>query len=214
MGKVKTKSRSLTGGRTAKEKSSRVVTRWSKFLAAVQAGQIDWPRYPRRAPSAVSAIFPDRLAVLNAFCAEMAAEVEAAIPVAERNGAWREQWFAVLMAHVDAMQAQQSFLRMLRADPPSLPLLWRAFAAHAVALTAPLPQPSPERGGQLVQLCLLGVLYPWLISVWLRDESPDSQPTMAALDRVLQKIESVAEFMHAKKEKPAHKSFPTAVIKE
>jgi hypothetical protein len=159
---------------------------WAELAVAIGDGRIDWRHYPKRAPEKFAKIFPHRLDVLRAYLT--AAEKSLPVHPAPRPGdpGWRDAWFERLMAHIDFASPYRDFWRVLRADAATLPVLGRALLG--------VPPSGPDAMLRLV-------LYPWLISVWLRDNSADAQATMAALDRHLRRIESCIAYFCRPKEK-------------
>jgi AcrR family transcriptional regulator len=112
-----------------------------------------------------------------------------------QGGAARDRLFDVLMRRLDAMQPNRAgilrFLRDMRRDPSLAALL-----GPQLSLSMRWMLDAAEIGGgacrrRAVALGLVGV---WLATVraWAEDESEDLGPTMAALDRALDRAEQVA----------------------
>jgi AcrR family transcriptional regulator len=115
--------------------------------------------------------------------------------VAGQGGLARDRLFDVLMRRLDAMQPHRDgilrLLRDMRRDPSLAVLL-----GPQLSLSMRWMLDAAEIGGdgcrrRLLALGLVGV---WLAAVraWAEDESEDLGPTMAALDRVLDRAEQVA----------------------
>jgi AcrR family transcriptional regulator len=112
-----------------------------------------------------------------------------------QGGAARDRLFDVLMRRLDAMQPNRAgilrFLRDMRRDPSLAALL-----GPQLSLSMRWMLDAAEIGGsacrrRAVALGLVGV---WLATVraWAEDESEDLGPTMAALDRALDRAEQIA----------------------
>lgn len=112
-----------------------------------------------------------------------------------QGGAARDRLFDVLMRRLDAMQPNRAgilrFLRDMRRDPSLAALL-----GPQLSLSMRWMLDAAEIGGsagrrRAISLGLVGV---WLATVraWAEDESEDLGPTMAALDRALDRAEQIA----------------------
>ena len=112
-----------------------------------------------------------------------------------QGGLARDRLFDVLMRRLDAMQPHREgilrLLRDLRFDPGLAALL----GPH-LALSMRWMLDAAEIGGSGAQrrAIALGLIGVWLAAVraWAEDESEDLGPTMAALDRALDRAEQVA----------------------
>ena len=112
-----------------------------------------------------------------------------------QGGLARDRLFDVLMRRLDAMQPhREGILRLLqdlRFDPGLAALL----GPH-LALSMRWMLDAAEIGGSATQrrAIALGRIGVWLAAVraWAEDESEDLGPTMAALDRALDRAEQVA----------------------
>ena len=112
-----------------------------------------------------------------------------------QGGLARDRLFDVLMRRLDAMQPhREGILRLLqdlRFDPGLAALL----GPH-LALSMRWMLDAAEIGGSATQrrAIALGLIGVWLAAVraWAEDEREDLGPTMAALDRALDRAEQVA----------------------
>jgi len=104
----------------------------------------------------------------------------------------RDQVFDLLMRRFDALQPYRGALEVLDRELPSDPPA--ALAAGAGLLRSidwMLEAAGIATGGLagIVAVKLTTAAYFMTLRVWLRDETPDLAPTMAALDRRLRGIE-------------------------
>ena len=115
--------------------------------------------------------------------------------IAGQGGTPRDRIFDVLMRRIDAMQPHRAglvrLLEELRTEPGlALCLLAGLPRSMADLLRAAEIDPAGLFGALRVQ----GVTAVWLATVraWVEDDSVDLGPTMAALDRALDRAEQVA----------------------
>lgn len=112
-----------------------------------------------------------------------------------QGGAARDRLFDVLMRRLDAMQPHRAgilrFLADMRRDPSLAALL-----GPQLALSMRWMLDAAEIGGSAGQrrALALGLVAVWLAAVraWAEDGSEDLGPTMAALDRALDRAERIA----------------------
>ena len=138
--------------------------------------------------------FPSRLDLLVLHGRTMDKAVLAGT-IPGQGGLARDRLFDVLMRRLDAMQPHREgilrLLRDLRFDPGLAGLL----GPH-LALSMRWMLDAAEIGGSGAQrrAIALGLIGVWLAAVraWAEDESEDLGPTMAALDRALDRAEQVA----------------------
>jgi AcrR family transcriptional regulator len=115
--------------------------------------------------------------------------------IAGQGGAARDRLFDVLMRRLDAMQPHRAgilrFLRDMRRDPSLAVLLGPQLS---LSMRWMLDAAEIEGNGGRRRAMALGLVGVWLATVraWAEDESEDLGPTMAALDRALDRAEQVA----------------------
>lgn len=143
--------------------------------------------------------FPSKHAVLEAFVRRIDETVLTGTDPEIGAEPVRDRLFDVLMRRFDALRPYKdgvrAVLRDLARDPPAYlqfslgPMrrssLWMLEAARV------------EPWGLLQPLLLqgYGAIYLYVLRAWLRDDSEDSGRTMAALDRALQRAESLLSFL-------------------
>lgn len=139
--------------------------------------------------------FPAKAAILDAFMTEIDRQVLAGGP-ADADDAARDRLFEILMRRIDALAPfKGGVAAVLREciDPTvgliGLPCLLRSMAwmLEAAGLSS-----SGLSGCLRVEG--LTAIYVNTVRVWLRDETADLAPTMAALDLGLRRAESVIGF--------------------
>jgi AcrR family transcriptional regulator len=112
-----------------------------------------------------------------------------------QGGAARDRLFDVLMRRLDAMQPHRAgilrFLRDMRRDPSLAVLLGPQLS---LSMRWMLDAAEIDGNGGRRRAMSLGLVGVWLATVraWAEDESEDLGPTMAALDRALDRAEQVA----------------------
>jgi AcrR family transcriptional regulator len=112
-----------------------------------------------------------------------------------QGGTPRDRIFDVLMRRIDAMQPHRAglvrLLEELRTEP-GLALCLLASLPRSMARL--LDAAEIESSGLFGALRVQGVTAVWLATVraWVEDDSVDLGPTMAALDRALDRAEQVA----------------------
>ncbi|MBU8539703.1 TetR family transcriptional regulator [Falsiroseomonas tokyonensis] len=138
--------------------------------------------------------FPSRLDLLRLH-ADAVAESVSAGTVPGQGGTPRDRVFDVLMRGVDALLPHRAGMLRLISD-------MRRDGVLAVAL-APILQRSMERmleaaeldsSGLQGKLRAAGLVGVWLMTIraWEKDDTVDMGPTMAALDRALDRAEQTA----------------------
>jgi len=141
-------------------------------------------------------MFPDRNRLLSAFRRRIDAEVMAGSAVRlDAEETPRDRLFDVLMRRFDALAPHkagvEAVLRALPGEPP-------AALCHGLGLLASM-RLSLELAGipaagipGRIKAKGLAAVYANALRAWLRDETPDMAPTMAALDRGLMQAERLA----------------------
>ncbi|WP_237214266.1 TetR family transcriptional regulator [Falsiroseomonas oryziterrae] len=138
--------------------------------------------------------FPSRLGLLRLFADQVMDEV-AAGTVPGQGGTPRDRLFDVLMRGLDALAPYKAGMRRLMTEMYTDGVLFGA--------VAPLFQRSMERmldlaeldaGGLKGRLRAAGLTLVWIrvVNVWSKDTSEELGPTMAALDRALERAEQAA----------------------
>ena len=105
-----------------------------------------------------------------------------------------DKLFAILMARIDALQAQRAAYLSLFGDPAALRVLGPSLFA---SMQQALAQAGLDMGGPrgLVQAGgLLGV-YLWTLRAWQKDTQPDLPATMRALDQGLRRAAQAAAWL-------------------
>src|SRR5258707_14962755 len=137
-------------------------------------------------------LFSSKTAILRGFFRRVDEAVLAAPLDSEPDEHPRDRVFDLLMRRFDALTPYRDALEALGRELPTDPLA--ALAAGAGLLRSmrwmlEAAGISGEGLGGVLAVKLTAAAYLATMRVWLRDESPDLAPTMAALDRRLRGIE-------------------------
>ena len=137
-------------------------------------------------------VYSSKPAILCAFFRRVDEAVLAAPLDSEPDERPRDRVFDLLMRRFDALTPYRAALEVLGRELPTDPLA--ALAAGAGLLRSmrwmlEAAGISGEGLGGVLAVKLTAAAYLATLRVWLRDESPDLAPTMAALDRRLRGIE-------------------------
>jgi len=137
-------------------------------------------------------LFSSKTAILRGFFRRVDEAVLAAPLDSEPDERPRDRVFDLLMRRFDALRPHRDALEALGRELPTDPLA--ALAAGAGLLRSmrwmlEAAGISGEGLGGALAVKLTAAAYLATLRVWLRDESPDLAPTMAALDRRLRGIE-------------------------
>ncbi|MCX8133559.1 MAG: TetR family transcriptional regulator [Roseococcus sp.] len=138
--------------------------------------------------------FPGPLAFLRAHLAAVEQEVIAGT-VEDATSTARDRLFDVLMRRLDAMQPHRAGIIRLMRDLPRDPALALWLAAQMPASMAwMLEAAGLEAGGPKGAARAHGLAVVWLAALraWEKDETQDLSPTMAALDRALDRADKAA----------------------
>jgi len=138
--------------------------------------------------------FPSRLGLLRLFAEQVMDEVTSGT-VPGQGGTPRDRLFDVLMRGLDALAPYKPGMRRLMTEMYTDAVLFGA--------VAPLFQRSMERmldlaeidaSGLRGRLRAAGLTLVWIraVNVWSKDTSEELGPTMAALDRALERAEQAA----------------------
>lgn len=136
--------------------------------------------------------FPSKIAILHAFFRRID-EAVLAMPVeAEIDERPRDRVFDLLMRRFDALQPYRGAVEVLGRELPSDPVSALAAGSGLLrSMTWMLEAAgiAADGLGGAVAVNLTAAAYMGTVRDWLRDESVDLAPTMAALDRRLRGIE-------------------------
>ncbi len=136
--------------------------------------------------------FRSRPAILCGFSRRIDEAVLATPVEAETGERPRDRVFDLLMRRFDALQPYRAALevlgRELPTDPPAA-LAAGAGVLRSVGWMLEAAGVSTQGLGGAVALKLTAGVYLTTLRLWLRDDTPDLAPTMAALDRRLRGIE-------------------------
>lgn len=138
--------------------------------------------------------FPGPLAFLRAHFAAVDQEVIEGT-VDDATSTARDRLFDVLMRRLDAMQPHRAGITRLMKDLPRDPALALWLAAQMPAAMAwMLEAAGLEATGPKGAARAHGLAAVWLAAVraWEKDDSQDLSPTMAALDRALDRADKAA----------------------
>ena len=145
-------------------------------------------------PGELVSRFPTRTDLLKLH-ADSVAEAVAAGTVPGQGGTPRDRLFDVLMRGIDALQPHRAGMLRLFADMRTDPVLASAMGPVMLGTmqrfldTAELD--SSGLSGRARAAGLAGV-WVWTTRAWEKDASQDLGPTMAALDRALDRAEQLA----------------------
>jgi len=139
--------------------------------------------------------FPSKQAILRGF-SQRIDEAVLAVPLdsdmAEADERPRDRVFDLLMRRFDALQPYRAALEVLGRELPTDPcaaLCVGAGLLRSIGWMLEAAGISTIGLGGIVAVKLTAAAYLATARVWLRDDSPDLAPTMAALDRRLRAIE-------------------------
>lgn len=136
--------------------------------------------------------FGSRTAILRGFFRRIDEAVLAQPLEAEADERPRDRVFDLLMRRFDALAPYREALQVLGRELPTDPCAALAAGGrllHAMAWMLEAAGIAAEGLRGIVAVKLTSAAYLATLRVWLRDESPDLAPTMAALDRRLRGIE-------------------------
>ena len=141
---------------------------------------------------------PSKPAILRAFFRRID-EAVLAVPLdappesaGEGDERPRDRVFDLLMRRFDALQPYRAALEVLGRELPTDPIAALGAGARLLCSIAWMLEAagiSADGWRGVVAVKLTAAAYLATARVWLRDESPDLAPTMAALDRRLRAIE-------------------------
>lgn len=138
--------------------------------------------------------FPSRLGLLGRF-GEVVAEEVARGTVPGQGGTPRDRLFDVLMRGLDALAPLRPGITRLRTEMIADPVLAAAMMpVFGRAMERMLEAAEIDAAGLKGRLRAAGLALVWLraVDVWSKDASEELGPTMAALDRALERAEQAA----------------------
>jgi AcrR family transcriptional regulator len=136
--------------------------------------------------------FPSKPAILSGFFRRIDEAVLAAPIEAEADERPRDRVFDLMMRRFDALAPYKPALEILGRELPTDPCVALAAGARMLRSMRWMLEAAgtPTGGiGGIIAVKLTAAAYMASLRVWLRDDSPDLAPTMAALDRRLRSIE-------------------------
>ena len=136
--------------------------------------------------------FRSKPAILCAFYRRIDEAVLAAPVEAEAGERPRDRVFDLLMRRFDALRPYRAALEVLARELPSDPLSALALGARLLCSVGWMLDAAgivTQGLGGVLAVKLTAGIYLATMRVWLRDETPDLAPTLAALDRRLRTIE-------------------------
>jgi AcrR family transcriptional regulator len=144
--------------------------------------------------SALLARYPSRLGLLKSF-ADVVMDEVAVGTVPGQGGTPRDRLFDVLMRGLDALAPYKAGLRRLMAEMYTDAVLAGAMAPQFQrSMERMLELAEIDSGGLKGRLRAAGLTAVWIraVHVWSGDISEELGPTMAALDRALERAEQAA----------------------
>lgn len=147
--------------------------------------------------------FPTKYAIVNAFQDRIDAEMLTAAGGGEGDDT-RDRLFDLLMERFDALRPHRAALAEIvkdsLCDPGALAFLPRMARSMARVLEAAGVSAAGPLG--VLKAKGLALVYAGAFRVWLKDESEDLGPTMAALDKGLRRAERAASFLAGTRGRP------------
>ncbi len=146
----------------------------------------------------VVAVFPGKAAILDAYLRSIDARMVAG--ELDLTDPARERLFEVLMRRFEAMAPRRSALATILRESGDDPLLLvhgagRLAATMALALETAGLSSSGMKG--VIRIKGLAAAYLYALRAFIRDDSADLGATMAALDRALGRIDTLARLIFA-----------------
>jgi AcrR family transcriptional regulator len=136
--------------------------------------------------------FPSKVAILHAFFRRIDEAVLTTPVAAEADERPRDRVFDLLMRRFDALQPYRGAIEVLGRELPTDPLSALAAGAGLLRSMAWMLEAAgiaADGLGGAVAVKLTAAAYMATIREWLRDDTVDLAPTMAALDRRLRGVE-------------------------
>lgn len=138
-------------------------------------------------------VFQTKTAILNAAIAEVDRQILAGSPP-DMEETVRDRLFDVLMRRFDMLSPRKQAITAIARDLPRDPLALLATLprlANSMAWMLETAGLSSEGPAGLIRIKALATIYMATLRDWLKDDSADLAPTMAALDRRLRRVESL-----------------------
>jgi AcrR family transcriptional regulator len=138
--------------------------------------------------------FPSRLGLLRLFGEQVTDEVVAGT-LPDQGGTPRDRLFDVMMRGLDALAPCKAGLKRLMVEMYTDAVLAGALApVFQRSMERMLDAAGIESGGIKGRLRAAGLSLVWIrvVNVWSKDDSEELGPTMAALDRALERAEQAA----------------------
>ncbi|MGC2415756.1 MAG: TetR family transcriptional regulator, partial [Stellaceae bacterium] len=159
---------------------------WRRLSLAAVAAEADVPILT------LYRAFRSKPAILCGFSRRIDEAVLAARLDGEADERPRDRVFDLLMRRFDALRPYREALEVLGRELPTDPVAALGAAAgllRSIGWMLEAAGISTAGLGGIVAVKLTAAVYVATARVWLRDDSPDLAPTMAALDRRLRAIE-------------------------
>ncbi|HSE77170.1 MAG TPA: helix-turn-helix domain-containing protein [Alphaproteobacteria bacterium] len=140
--------------------------------------------------------FPSKTAIVRALLARIDAEVLSAKISSDEP--IRDRLFDLVMRRFDALGPHKAGVRAIVADAcrdPALALCVGPRSLRSIAWMGEAAGVGMSGPLGLLRIKLLAAAYCYVLRVWLGDESADGAATMAALDRVLKRLEMLENSM-------------------
>ena len=141
------------------------------------------------------ALFPTKLSLLEAYGRDVDERVRTRGTTISMDEKMKDRLFEAIMIRLDILgdhkDAVASIISAtLRGNPKTITAGASALRRAMAQLLDLCGEPSSGLCRQL-KLRALGVIYFYVLGVWLRDDTPDTGKTMAALDKALARAETV-----------------------
>ncbi len=141
-------------------------------------------------PAELYARFPSKVAILRAYLGQID-ETALADPVAADEPV-RDRLFDLIMRRFDALVPHKAGVRAILADLPADPATGLCLGPRFLRSIAALADAAGVKTAGLLgvlRVKALAAAYLCVMRIWLKDESADKAATMAALDRLLKRLE-------------------------
>lgn len=135
--------------------------------------------------------YVDKSSLLQKFFTHIAAQAAENLDSTDSDSP-RDRIFDLIMLHLDELQPYKKFIKILRQDAASWPILARVLLRQAPQWLNDLnlQRSSMQRCAWIS--AFFGV-YAYGLWLWLSDESKDRAKTMAGIDRALMRIDMILQ---------------------